>query len=269
MDMEFGAKNILFIEGTPGFLGQAIANNLEAEHFSALRLPEDIDAISFHRFDGDILLYYPTAVSAKTELILRYLTEISKDDGKILLLIGSEEIIKDIKGLDKDHRVQKYYVRPINTAKIAEDIRLFFGKHAEYQRRKTLLVIDDDPDFLSIMGKWLQEEYKVDGVRSGAEALFYLQKIKPDLILLDYEMPEMDGYEIMDHIRKQPDTYHIPIIFLTGKNDKESVLKILSKKPDGYLLKSMKKEELLDSLKRFFTESILNKPLSKYHGFSK
>ncbi len=263
MENDHALKSILFIEGNPGFLGQAIVNNLESEHFLALRLPEEIDTISFHRFDGDILLYYPTEISAKSELILRYLSELCRDDHKILLVIGDEEIVEEMKKLDRDHRVLKYYTRPINTARIAEDIRGFYGRQEEYQRRKSILVIDDDPDFLVIMHDWLQEYYRVDPVRSGTEALFYLNRFRPDLILLDYEMPGMDGYEIMDHVRKNPGTYQIPIIFLTGKNDRESVMKILSKKPDGYLLKSMPKEELLDALRRFFTESILHRSLSR------
>ena len=88
--------------------------------------------------------------------------------------------------------------------------------------------------------------------------------MRPDLILLDYEMPEFDGYQVMDMIRKNPLTALVPIIFLTGKNEKESVLRIIKRKPDGYLLKSMKKEELMDALERFFADSILNRKSSKY-----
>ena len=62
----------------------------------------------------------------------------------------------------------------------------------------------------------------------------------------------MNGRKVMERIRSNPRNEHIPIIFLTGKNDRECVVQILEKKPDGYLLKSMPKEALLDSLDRFF-----------------
>ena len=97
------------------------------------------------------------------------------------------------------------------------------------------------------------------GVRSGLEALQQLARGHFDLILLDYEMPEMDGYEVMGRIRQNPEMSNIPIIFLTGLNDRENVMRIIKHRPDGYILKSMKKPELLDTLERFFAESILGK----------
>lgn len=116
-------------------------------------------------------------------------------------------------------------------------------------------MIDDDPDFLNIMGKWLSCSYNVDCSHSGASALAYLDRKRPDLILLDYEMPGMNGDQVMQRIRSNPTNDRVPIIFLTGRNDKEGVMKILENKPDGYLLKSMPHEALLDALDRFFAES--------------
>ena len=133
-----------------------------------------------------------------------------------------------------------------------------FSMHMEYERTKTILLVDDDIDFISIAALWLDDDYKVDGVNSGKEALRYLDKHRPDLILLDYDMPEIDGYELFDKIKKNPLIAHIPIIFLTGKNDRESVMKIINRKPDGYLLKSMGRTELLNSIDSFFIESTLS-----------
>ncbi len=70
-------------------------------------------------------------------------------------------------------------------------------------------------------------------------------------------MPGLNGAQVMKRIRSNPKCENIPVIFLTGKNDKEDVLKILEGKPDGYLLKSMPHDTLLDSLDRFFAGTIL------------
>ncbi|MCR5734222.1 MAG: response regulator [Lachnospiraceae bacterium] len=91
-----------------------------------------------------------------------------------------------------------------------------------------------------------------DTALSGKECIELCRTNSYDLILLGHRMPGMDGYQVMEKIRSTPKNEHIPIIFLTGKNDRECVMKILERKPDGYLLKSMPREALLDSLDRFF-----------------
>ncbi len=70
-------------------------------------------------------------------------------------------------------------------------------------------------------------------------------------------MPKMSGYEFLSEIRKNWKTADIPVIFLTGKDDKESVMHIIEKKPNGYLLKSTPKDQLLESIDNFFADHIL------------
>ncbi len=94
-------------------------------------------------------------------------------------------------------------------------------------------------------------------MNSASEAMKYLSEKKPDLILLDHEMPKMNGYEFLSEIRRSWKTAGIPVIFLTGKDDKEGVIQILEKKPDGYLLKSTPKDQLLESIDDFFANHIL------------
>ena len=72
------------------------------------------------------------------------------------------------------------------------------------------------------------------------------------MILLDYEMPVTSGPQVLEMIRSETRTDTIPVIFLTGKGDRESVVKVLALKPDGYLLKSTDKATLLKSLEDFF-----------------
>ena len=80
----------------------------------------------------------------------------------------------------------------------------------------------------------------------------YIADNSPDLILLDYEMPVTSGPQLLEMIRSEPKLDSTPVIFLTGKGDRESVLKVLSLKPDGYLLKSMPRENILAAVEDFF-----------------
>ena len=83
-------------------------------------------------------------------------------------------------------------------------------------------------------------------------AIKYLSRDLPDLILLDYEMPIVDGKQVLEMIRAEMDFQSVPVIFLTSRNDKESVSSVLALKPEGYLLKTMKPAEIVEAVDNFF-----------------
>ena len=79
-----------------------------------------------------------------------------------------------------------------------------------------------------------------------------LQKVPFDLILLDYEMPLLSGLDFLRIVRSDEATKDIPVIFLTAKDDKDTVLEILKDKPTGYLLKTTAPITLKYNIKKFF-----------------
>ena len=99
---------------------------------------------------------------------------------------------------------------------------------------------------------WLNSKYKVTIVNSGMQAITYIAKNMPDLILLDYEMPITDGPKILEMIRTETGTSDLPVFFLTGKSDKESVAKVLKLKPQGYILKTAGRQEVLQQIEDYF-----------------
>ena len=82
--------------------------------------------------------------------------------------------------------------------------------------------------------------------------LSFLIQNPVDLVLLDYEMPVMTGPEVLKEIRASQKMKNTPVIFLTAKDDKESVMKVVSLKPEKYLLKSMPKDKLIGAIDDFF-----------------
>ena len=108
----------------------------------------------------------------------------------------------------------------------------------------TVLIIDDSGLMLRSMREFLKDEYDVRIAISGEVALKMLNKVIPDIILLDYEMPEMTGIEVFDEIRKLPEGKDIPIYFLTGVDDKAVIERLLAKQPAGYLFKPATQEKL-------------------------
>ena len=114
----------------------------------------------------------------------------------------------------------------------------------------TVLVIDDSGLVLRSMKEVLQKEYDVKIAVSGKLALKMIPEFRPDVILLDYEMPEMNGAEVFDEIRNLPEGKEIPIIFLTSMDDKMTIVELMKKKPMGYLLKPAKQAKLFDAIKK-------------------
>ena len=113
-------------------------------------------------------------------------------------------------------------------------------------RRKNILVVDDDTDQLLHIKEQLQEFYDVTLVRSGADAFKFLKKKIPDLILLDYLMPEKDGSDVLKEMRTIEEYAEIPVIFLTGISDRNAIIDILAElMPQGYIIKPSKKSEIV------------------------
>ena len=119
-------------------------------------------------------------------------------------------------------------------------------------KRHTILLVDDDDDFLALTSRWFRKDYAVTAVNSGKKALAALEKEVPDLLLLDYEMPEMNGAEVLRQIRANPKLKDLAVVFLTGTEDKENVRKAESLHPEGFLLKTMGKTGLLMGIAAFF-----------------
>lgn len=91
--------------------------------------------------------------------------------------------------------------------------------------KKYILIIDDSTTSLKHAQEMLKDTYKLAMSKSGEQGLKFLKTVKPDLILLDINMPDMDGYEMLRELKKDPDTREIPVIFLTGEGNQESELK--------------------------------------------
>lgn len=119
--------------------------------------------------------------------------------------------------------------------------------------RKKVLVVDDVAVSLSVTEQALREQYEVITINSGNRALRYLRRETPDLILLDIRMDDMDGIETLKAIRAMKNGADIPVIMLTGKSDRISVLETAKLGIYDYMLKPFVAEELLHRV-----ESALN-----------
>ena len=251
-------NKILLISSGSTFMVDAISKNLTEAGLQVIKTEPKVNELDKYRKEPNVFLFYLGQYIDEITDALIYLRDICLENDKILCMIGDVSEYDIItKSIPADMIAEKFE-RPLDIKKVTERMRELCLLNDELSRRKSILLVDDDPTFLKLIKNWLDEEYRVTIVNSGMQAITYLANNTPDLILLDYEMPVTSGPQVLEMIRTEAKTQSTPVIFLTGKGDKESVMKVVGLKPNGYLLKTMPKEELLQSVRDFF---IANKKL--------
>ena len=172
-----------------------------------------------------------------------------------LYLAGSPDALEPAEELIPQELVRAEFIRPFDVKKLIAEIVSDAEKITEQKKAKEILIVDDDTTFLKMMRRWLLGKYQVTVVKSGIQAIKYLTGHRPDVILMDYDMPVTTGSQVLEMIRSEPDSEDIPVIFLTGKADRATVMQVMSLKPQGYLLKSMQQSEIVAAIDRFFETS--------------
>lgn len=122
----------------------------------------------------------------------------------------------------------------------------------ELSNKRKILLVDDSATIRQGMKSLLGEDYDVALADSGVAAIRAITLDRPDLVLMDYEMPVCDGRQTLEMLRADEELGDLPVIFLTGKRDPESMIKVMPLKPAGYLLKTSKPADLKKEIAAFF-----------------
>ncbi len=128
---------------------------------------------------------------------------------------------------------------------------------------KHILIVDDNKTSLSSAKSALNDTYKVTAVTSGAQALKFLEKNQCDIILLDINMPEMDGFEVMKKIHENSESADIPIIFLTADNDAETESRCLEEGASDFIAKPFVLNVMRSRISRILELNDLRKNLAE------
>ncbi|MCR4956874.1 MAG: response regulator [Lachnospiraceae bacterium] len=204
----------------------------------------------------------------KPEMVLISLIGVLEMDGGIFteLSIRKEKIPVLTIGTEEEcNRFLKYYessqftnlVRPVANRSVLEGIctclglnpqEVARGEIEDKPTRKRVLVIDDEATTLRSIKGMLDDAYEVMIATSGVKAMTMMGKKRPDIVLLDYEMPVVDGRQTLEMMKSEEDLKDIPVVFLTSVNDRENIEAVLKLQPAGYMLKPARKDKLHEKI---------------------
>ena len=246
-------QNVLFVSDTKSLLINSIKKQLEEYGYNVYLVApntDEMDKIKDHL--GLILLYLDFSVGEDVKPYI-YLRDRSIETDVPIWIIGNNETISSVERIIPKHSIQQRLLRPINVKDVSEQIHNFLKEESGKEKKK-ILVVDDSGTMLRSIKSWLGDKYQVALANSGTMAIKYLTLNRPDLVLLDYDMPICNGKQVFEMMKTESEFSDIPVIFLTGRSDKESVLEIVSLKPDGYLLKSTEPYLIVKSIQDFFVK---------------
>src|ERR671925_2364230 len=109
-----------------------------------------------------------------------------------------------------------------------------------------VLLIDDEQFYFKMLQKALKEaEYKLEYAKTGSEGLAKIPSFEPELLVVDLKLPELDGFEILKRLRRDPKFSYIPVIVITSKDELSEKLKAFELGADDYVVKPFQPEELV------------------------
>ena len=243
--------NIIIISETQGFLLSTLQEHLESADCAVSIVAADVDKLSKVPRPVGAAVIYASEELLEDQQALIYIRDRSVEEGTAIFLVGNEGEVEEIEKIIPRSMMRGIYFRPINVNVVAQELTNYIREQHQADRKK-VLVVDDSGAMLRNVKGWLEDKYQVILANSGTMAIKYLTLNRPDLILLDYEMPVIDGRQVLEMIRSEADFRDVPVIFLTGKDDRESVMNVMAMKPDGYLLKSLRPEQIVQAVDDFF-----------------
>lgn len=214
---------------------------------------------------------------SKPELVLVCLVGVGELDRSILdyfrdmkeqlpvLLVGTAEECRYYEQYYREAQFD-YVVRPLTQSQLLKKCSQIlnldgveegyddWGIELNSQGRKKILVVDDSSLALRSIKSMLEKKYDIVVSMSGEKGLALAKKELPDLILLDYEMPGWDGRKTLEELRNDEEVGDIPVVFLTGVDDKKHITAVLEMRPEAYLLKPVEREKLLNTIEEVIGE---------------
>ncbi len=247
-----GKNNVLIISSQEKFSVHGMEMKLNEIGFNSTYVPLDIKVLQEEAETSELIVYYMDETVNDDPAFLVFLKDLCMEKEKNLILIGRRDEYNEIIKTVPLECITAWFERPLEMKAFLDKVVEQFDKLMVQGMRKTILIVDDDVTYMQMIREWLKDSYQVVMVNSGIKAIKWLAGNKVDLVLLDYNMPITSGPQIFQMLKSDVDTDEVPIMFLTGMQNKESVMTAMRLRPADYLLKSISRNELKDKLDKYF-----------------
>ncbi|SHK37918.1 Response regulator receiver domain-containing protein [Selenomonas ruminantium] len=255
---------LIFSQGTSFILG-SIEGLLKKENLEVRYSKLEMEHIAGITKEQTLLVLFYANEQVKDDIqVLSCLADKCDKEGIFFCVIGYPDELEVVERQVDMASIAAEFSRPFEVPDVARQIADLALKRSALktgsalrqaspvEAKHHLLLCDDDVMFLKMVQQWLGDKYQVTAVKTGMMAVSIAAKSQPELILLDYDMPVMPGTQVLEELRKEEKTAGIPVVFLTGHSDRASVMDAMHLKPQGYLLKSVTREDLVALLEHFF-----------------
>lgn len=226
---------------------------LKQDNIPLVILGDAVDCDEFNRQApryADLTLTKPLTPAIIEEKLEAFLKQLGKDPNS-----SSQMFSRPAAATPKSTVPTFSNITPLNADGSAPSAAAAAPAAEKAPKRKHILIVDDDYRILKIVKDHLHDKYDIATAPNGILARRFLKAKTTDLILLDYQMPDEDGPAVLSQLRKDPLTMYIPVIFLTGVTDRQKIAKALVLKPQGYLLKPIDRNKLLEMIAKVLGES--------------
>ena len=236
-------------------LGMAMGK--QPEHLDAMLI--NASRYTARQFVGRVLEYFPAlrTFELKEENLLSYeqlqrVFQRQTPQASLLFSTGGAGYFAFC--MVAPHILEAGGVTPISHDNAVSEVEKYLRQEQEAQAsgNPKILIVDDSMTIREGMRRLLAETYDVTVAESSVAAIRSITLNRPDLVLLDYEMPVCDGRQTLEMLRAEKEFADLPVMFLTGRRDRESMIQVMPLKPAGYLLKDSKPAELKKEVDAFF-----------------
>ncbi|MBE5852171.1 MAG: response regulator [Lachnospiraceae bacterium] len=252
MENNMNDGKVLVISAKDSFLALSIIKKLNEMNIRTTLAHANIKEIAECAKDAELLILFLSEELAEMPNVLIYLKDLVQDKELGLIFVGEPSQYEFAIRMIPEQIVTEWFKRPIDMERLMKRINKYIDENTGENRKKTVLLVDDDITYMRTVYEWLKDRYHVGMAANGVQAISYLSRNKVDLILLDYEMPIANGPQVLSMLKNDSETGQIPVMFLTGHGDRDCVLSVVGLSPVDYLLKSIGKEGLLEKLRDFF-----------------
>lgn len=243
--------NVVIVSEVQSYLILSLKSWFEQAEYEVTMVKADINAINKIEETPAVMLLYVDENMLEELQALNFIKDKAAEGDIPLFVVGDLDELNSVEKIISKNLIRQRFQRPINVNEVVATISNYERKHGR-QNKKKILVVDDSGTMLRNVKGWLEETYQVSLANSAAMAIKAMSTNRPDLVLLDYEMPIVDGKQVLEMIRSEHDFADIPVIFLTSREDQETRDGAMALKPEGYLLKSMEPTEIVKAIDDFF-----------------